>query len=151
MTRTAKPQAKPLTVHISDVNSYVSGVISGKIPACQWVKLACKRHRRDLKASKSKAFPYVFDPAIAERVCCFAEKMPHTKGKWSKKNHQTGKWATIKLEPWQKFVFASIFGWVKKSNGKRRFLRARAYIPRKNAKSVMGAIVGLYMLIYDSE
>lgn len=137
--------------HVADLESYVQGVISGKIPACKWVILACKRHVRDIASSATADFPYVFDPAKAERVCRFAEMMPHTKGKWAKKDHKTGKWATIKLEPWQKFVLGSIFGWVRKSNGLRRFLKARAYIPRKNAKSVMGAIIGLYCLIYDGE
>lgn len=55
------------------------------------------------------------------------------------------------LEPWQKFVICSIFGWVKKSNGKRRFHKARLYIPRKNGKSFFGAGIGLFMLAKDGE
>lgn len=147
-TNTAKTQQFP---HVLAAESYVSGVISGKIPACKWVVLACKRHVRDMAASITPGFAYHFDPAKAERVCKFAELMPHTKGKWAKKDPKTGEWAKIKLEPWQKFLLCSIFGWVKKSNGLRRFLKARAYIPRKNSKSVLGAIIGLFCLIYDNE
>ena len=147
----AKPLKSPDFPHVFDAETYVKQVISGKIPACKWVKLACERHVRDTASSITKDFPYVFDPAIAEKVCKFAEMLPHTKGKWAKKDHKTGEWAKIKLEPWQKFLLASTFGWVKKKDGKRRFLRVRWYIPRKNAKSVMGAVIGLYCLIYDKE
>jgi uncharacterized protein YukE len=42
---------------------YVDGVLSGAIPACKWVKLACQRHRRDLKADNAVDWPYRFDAA----------------------------------------------------------------------------------------
>lgn len=131
--------------------TYAKTVISGKIPACKWVRLACKRHISDLKRAKSKVFPYEFDAAKAERVCKFAELLPHTKGKWARKNPKTGLFPTITLEPWQKFCLCMIFGWVKKRTGKRRFLKARLYIPRKNGKSLFGAVIGLFMFVLDSE
>lgn len=126
-------------------NAYAKSVLSGKTPACKWVRLACERHRRDLKASKTKAFAYRYDPTDAERICSFAESLPHVKGKWAR-SHEP-----MHLEPWQVFVLCSIFGWVKKSNGKRRFRKARLYIPRKNGKSFFAAVIGLYMLALDDE
>lgn len=137
--------------HVSAADRYVSDVLSWKIPACKWVKLACERHRRDLEAAKTKAFPYVFDPVKANKACAFLEMLPHVKGKWAVPDPKTRLPQTMTLEPWQKFVVCSIFGWVKKRGGKRRFHKARLYIPRKNGKSFFGAGIGLYMLALDGE
>lgn len=142
---------KTTSRHVSDAEAYVSAVVSGKIPVCRWVKLACERHLRDLKSSKSAAFPFRFDPTKAHRACSFFEKLPHTKGKWARKDPATGEFRTIRLERWQKFIIASIFGWVRKTNGTRRFQKARLYVPRKNGKSIFGAGIGLYMLTMDNE
>jgi phage terminase large subunit-like protein len=146
--KAAKSAAFP---HVSDMERYVSDVLSWKIPACKWVKLACERHKRDMKAAESKSFPYLFDPAKANRACKFIELLPHTKGKWALPDPKTRMNQTIQLEPWQKFVLCSLFGWVKKRTGKRRFHKARLYIPRKNGKSMFGAGIGLYMLTMDNE
>ena len=137
--------------HVADAEKYVERVISGKLPACRWVKLACERHRRDIAASITKSFPYVFDKEAADKACRFLEFLPHVKGKWAKPDPKTRRPQSMVLEPWQKFVICSIFGWVKKTNGKRRFHKARVYVPRKNGKSFFGAGIGLYMLGKDGE
>ena len=131
--------------HVAAADAYVAAVISGKTPACKWVRLACIRHQRDIELSETNDFPFRFDHAAAERICQFAELQPHVKGKWARTNE------TMTLEPWQCFVLCSIFGWLKKSTGKRRFRRARLYIPRKNGKSFFAAVIGLYMLALDDE
>jgi phage terminase large subunit-like protein len=137
--------------HVATAEKYVDGVLSGAILACKWVKLACERHRRDLESSKSDEFPYHFDPESGDKPCRFFEKLPHVKGKWAKKDLKTGKRTTLKLEPWQAFIFVSIFGWLRKDNGKRRFRKARVYVPRKNGKSFIAAAVGWWMLAIDGE
>lgn len=124
---------------------YAQAVVKGKIVACKWVKLACKRHLDDLKASRRKAFPYYFDEDAANRICTFLSLMPHTKGKWA------GKKQTITLEPWQCFAFVSLFGWKIKKNDRRRFRKAYFAVPRKNGKSIIGAGIGLYMFSIDGE
>ena len=137
--------------HVSAAESYVSGVVSGEILSCKWVRLACERHLRDIEALKTDAFPYVFDPEKANRACAFMELLPHVKGKWAHLDPITRKMQTIKLQPWQQFVLCSIFGWVKKRDGKRRFHKARIYVPRKNGKSFFGAGIGIYMMAKDNE
>jgi phage terminase large subunit-like protein len=149
--KTAKSPAKPTSQHVRAAESYVSSVISGKIPACRWVKLACERHRRDIASSVSNSFPYIFDREKAEKACRFLEKLPHVKGKWAARDPKTRLPQPMILELWQKFVICSIFGWVKKTTGKRRYHKARLYIPRKNGKSFFGAGIGLYMLTMDKE
>ncbi len=128
--------------HVVRAEKYAQDVISGKIVSCKWTRLACERHFKDKKKSAGK-WKYKFDRATAQRVCEFAEKMPHIKGKWEGE--------LIKLEPWQCFIFCMIFGWVRKDNGKRRFRKADIKVPRKNAKSTKAAIIGIYMLVADGE
>lgn len=154
-----KSKAKPIPKstssksfeHVDGANRYAQDVISGRILACKWVILACERHVRDLVASETLSFQYRFDAEKAERACRFISRLPHTKGKWARKDPHTGRFETIKLEGWQQFILASIFGWVRKSTGTRRFIKARIYVPRKNGKSIFGAGIGLYMLGFDNE
>jgi phage terminase large subunit-like protein len=136
--------------------AYATDVAEGRIVACRWVRLACQRHLRDLTRSEAGELPFAFNPELkdtrrnktyrpAQRVCHFAELMPHIKGDWAARGER------IQLEPWQVFVLASIFGWVHVETGKRRFTKADLYVPRKNAKSTLAAVIGLYMLAVDGE
>lgn len=135
--------------------AYARDVAEGKIVSCEWHRLACERHLKDLARAGTAEFPYVWNPQLidtkekaywpAERVCKFAELMPHIKGDWAARGQ------LIKLERWQVFILASIFGWVHKDTGKRRFRVADVIVPRKNAKSTLAAVIGLYMLGPDEE
>lgn len=129
--------------HVDLANKYATDVVRGKIPACLYVLQACKRHLKDkdLEKSKKDSFPYKFDKKKAESICKFAELMPHVKGKWAG--------STIKLQPWQCFLLCVVFGWVRKSDGLRRFREIYAEIPRKNSKSTIGAIIGNFMFAVD--
>jgi phage terminase large subunit-like protein len=52
---------------------YAAGVVSGAIPACEWVKKACRRQLADLER---KGFEYRFDEKKASRICRFIEMLP---------------------------------------------------------------------------
>lgn len=131
--------------YVGTALEYAQSVVKGKIVACKWVKLACKKHLDELKASRRKAFPYYFDEDAANKVCTFLSLMPHTKGQWARKRE------TIKLEPWQCFAFTTLFGWKLKKNDRRRYRRAYFAVPRKNGKSIIGSGIGLYMFSVDGE
>lgn len=137
--------AGPKHPHVQAAETYARRVVAGKIPACKWVRLACERHLRDRKREKERGFPYRFDAAAAEKVCRFIELLPHTKGQWARKAER------IRLEPWQCFQTAAIFGWKRKADGLRRFRRVFLLIPRKNGKSLLAASWGLYMFAADGE
>lgn len=122
---------------------YAEDVISGKIVACQKVKQACDRHLKDL--ARRGDWEYRFDHAKAARICRFAELLPHVKGKWAANAE------LIVLQPWQVFILCSLFGWVKRASGTRRFSLAYIEVGRKNAKSVLAAIIGNYMFAADCE
>lgn len=126
--------------------------MSGKLKAPELVLAACKRHLKDLEDSKDPDYPYVFKEAKGDHICEFAEKMVHIKGKWAK--IVRGQLPTIVLEDWQCFSLAVPFGWVHKdgpNKGLRRFHEIYEEIPRKNSKSTLGAIIGLYMAFADGE
>ncbi|TEX50002.1 MAG: terminase [Rhodocyclaceae bacterium] len=142
--------------HFGDIaTAYARDVVDGRIIACKWHRLACARHLNDLERAESGSFQYLWNPELtdtkgkayrpAERICKFAELMPHIKGDWAAKGQ------LIKLEPWQVFILASIFGWVQPVTGKRRFRVADVIVPRKNAKSTIAAVIGNYMLAVDGE
>jgi len=113
--------------------------VAGDVIARRWVRAACQRHLDDLASGA-----FVFDAAAANRVCIFASAMPHTKGEWARRGER------IKLEPWQIFVLASMFGW-KRADGRRRFRTVYLEVSRKNAKSTLLAVIALYLLACDGE
>lgn len=132
-------------------HAYAQQVLDGEILACKWVRLACERFMRDLERAETEAFLYRWDTDRAEKVMRFAQKLPHVKGRWARKDAKTGKSERLKLEPWQCFVLANLFGWVRKSNGARRFNRASIYVPRKNGKSFFACVIGWWMFAKDNE
>lgn len=141
--------------YIALAAQYQADVIAAVIPACQWVIRACERNRRDLDRQETADFPYRFDPAAARKICVMAELLPHIEGP---KAQQIGVddqgrtvWATIVLEPWQCWILTTLFGWKHQETGYRRFRVGLVLVPRKNGKSVMGAIIALYMLTADGE
>ncbi len=132
------------TPHVNDANKYARDVVSGKVPACKWVKLTCQNHLTDLR-NKDKSFPYVFKRSAAEASIMFVECLPHTKGEWARKRK------LLELEPWQKFIFTCIFGWKRKKDGTRRYREVYCEIPRKNGKSALAAGIGNLMFTIDGE
>lgn len=118
---------------------YARAVSAKKLPACRMVQLACSRYLKDLDRTDWR-----FDEAKVERVCAFAEMMPHVKGKWARTRE------LIVLQDWQVFILAAIFGFVDEA-GRRRFRQAYIMLPRKQGKSVLAAVIGLYMLVMDGE
>jgi len=151
----ASPPALPVPVAPPDgaarADRYARAVAAGEIPAGKWARLACERHLADLaRAEADEAFPYCYDAAQAARVCRFIGKLPHVKGEWARVPPD-GKIPRIALEDWQCFFIASIFGWIKRADGTRRFRSASLYVPRKNGKSIIAAAIGWWMFACDGE
>jgi len=143
--------------YVALARQYEADVLSGAVVACKWVRLACERNRRDRDRAEAgdPTFPYRFDEVAAARICVAAEQLPHIKGP---KATVVGRddegrllWATIQLEAWQCWILTTLFGWLRRDNGLRRFRLALVLLPRKNGKSTLGAIVALFMLTADGE
>jgi phage terminase large subunit-like protein len=143
--------------YLAVARQYEAGVIAGRVPACKWVRLACERNARDRARAEAldPAFPYRVDPAKASAICLAAESLPHIKGPKAKivGHDEEGRnvWASIQLEPWQCWWLTTLFGWVHRETGLRRFRVGLILVPRKNAKSTIAAVVVLYMLTADKE
>jgi phage terminase large subunit-like protein len=128
-------------------HKYAADVISGRIVACKWTILACKRHQNDLARSRAGLFEYVWDDAKAARVCDFIEGLPYPSEFFRAPDEKT-----ITLEPWQIFNTASLFGWVKLNDStKYRFRHAYLTMARKNAKSTWAAGVATYKFAAENE
>lgn len=110
---------------------------------CKWVRLAGQRHLDDLKRSKTKGWPFKFDPWHANDVCDFIEGLPHVEGRWET--------PTLHLEPAQIFILAMVFGWRDKATGLRRFTDTYIEMARKGAKSTLTAGVVLYCTTCEDE
>lgn len=146
MAKKTTPSANSQRDHAAIAAKYAKDVLSGVLPAGDLVRKAAQRHINDLaRAATEKAYPYYFDPQKGARVCRFVELLPHTKGKWAS-NHEL-----ILLQSWQCFLIVTLFGWLKTRDHKRRFRTVYWEIPRKNGKSILGAAIGLYLLLADDE
>lgn len=121
---------------------YARLVVEGSIVANKWVKLACERHLKDLERSKDPKYPWKFDEEKGWRPIRFIEKKCHpTKG-----NYQH-----LVMQPWQHFVVGSMFGWVDKATGVRRFREALIFVGRKNGKTELESGLADYMAGFDGE
>lgn len=101
------------------------------------IKLAAERFLRDLKRDD-----IYFDPVQAMVMVDFAEEHCYQwEGDWRGK--------PVKFEPWQKFCFMQLFGWIRKDNSRRRFNRFYLQISKKNGKSTMCAVLSLFHLFAD--
>jgi phage terminase large subunit-like protein len=129
--------------------TWAKGVVAGRIVACKWVRLACKRHLDDLKRAKKGRWPYYFDAWHAGDVCDFIEKLPHVEGVWCRcRNGRRGpheeRCGLIDLEDPQVFILAVVFGWRRREDDGRRFSDVYIEMARKGAKSTLTAGVALY-------
>mgnify|MGYP005815222317 CR=1 FL=1 len=137
---------KPARIdHAEQATEYARDVVAGRVIACKWVRLACQRHLRDLERADTPDFPYRFDHARANRVVRLIELLPHVKGMWAAKRLR------IKTERWQKFIICCLFGWIHVNTGLRKYRKAYICVPRKNAKSTLGAGIGIYGFAGDGE
>jgi phage terminase large subunit-like protein len=144
----------PYRDYVALARQYEAGVASGSVQACRWVRLACERNTRDIRAASRTGALFRFDVEAAVRVCAFVEMMPHVLGDFAKPTIDDAGgliWPTIELQPWQCWLLTTVFGWLRVRDGRRRFRIALLLIPRKNGKSFLLAAIANYMLTSDGE
>ena len=149
-SRQKKPAALVQTnlTGVERAERFVADVLAGRRIACKEVKLACKRHRNDLRASRRKDYRWTYDKELAERIIRFWEALPHVKDDFL---GHAAKREKFHLGDWQCFINCCIFGWVDKAKRFRRFTDAYIEVPRKNGKTPNAAAVCLYGLTADGE
>lgn len=117
---------------------YAKRVVNGKVDACLQVKQACERTLSDLKRDD-----LTFDNDRIHHVCDFASNLPHVIGPLSGTN--------IRLEPFQIYILANLFGFLDKKTGLRKYREAFILLPRGSAKSTLASILALYMTFCEGQ
>ena len=86
---------------------------------------------------------YYYSPKRANHILEFAENYcRHSKGKCGGK--------PVRLELWEKAHLAAVFGFIDIC-GNRKYREAILIVGKKNGKSLLASIVGLYLLLADGE
>jgi phage terminase large subunit-like protein len=122
---------------------YARDVVGKKIPACRLAKLTCSRFLRELQQAEESQGLWEFRPDLAERAMIFASLMVNIKGP------EAG--GPLRLMPWQRLVFANLFGFVERGTTTRRFRQAVIFVPRGNGKTSIAAPLALYLSFLDGE
>lgn len=116
--------------------AYAKLVVSGKRIASKAEIACCKRHLDDIKRSKKKEFPYIFDVEEAEKHISIANMLVIGEGTEQKQ---------LKTRGFQNFILGNIFGWREKgSTGKdrvRRYREAYVQMGRQNGKSFLAGVL----------
>ena len=128
--------------HSYEALSYCDSVQTGETIVCNLVRRAVCRQYRDIERD-CKGDTIYYDPAAGDRIVDFVQLMPHVKGPLAR--------TPLLLEPWQKFVLTTTFGWKVTETHQRRFRRIYIEVPRGNGKSALSSPVGLYGMTADNE
>lgn len=131
---------------IEKAMAYAEDVISGKEIATFEVKTQCQWFLNDLSKQDDDAFCYYFDLdelVIIEnvfRILNFAT------------GYVVGKSIYEGLENFQAFFIANVFGWRFKSDkNKYRYRDVTLFIPRKNAKTFLCALIIIILMLKEAD
>lgn len=109
------------------------------------INVGDKIRRTYKKVVKDIKYPgeYFYSPKRGNHILEFVENFcRHSKGKCGGKR--------VKLELWEKAHLATVFGFID-IEGNRKYRESILIVGKKNGKSLLASIVGLYMLTADGE
>jgi phage terminase large subunit-like protein len=129
-------------VNLDKAYQYAADVDSEKIISCKYVKLSVKRWFSDLENGNERGF-YFSEETAADFFRFSDNYCRHYQGEHAGK--------IIIFEPWQAFILANIFGWLRSEDGSRRFRTIYEEVARKNGKTTKLATVGTYLAAGDYE
>lgn len=110
---------------------------SNELETGRYIKLAAKRFKEWLKRDD-----LYFDEVEAVKMVDFCENyLCQWEGDWEG--------VPLKFEPWQRFIFEQVYGWIKKSDGTRVIEEVFVQVSKKNGKSTMSAGLMNYHLFAD--
>lgn len=125
------------------VTEFAKANVKNKKDFGEDARLTFKRHIDDLARSKKNDphFPYRFDEKKAEDIIELANKLTIAEGEGNEQFTCAG---------FQEFILGSLFGWVHKETGKRRFTDSYVQVARQQGKSVLNAILGIKCCNFDN-
>ncbi|MGI5873528.1 MAG: terminase large subunit [Bacillota bacterium] len=122
------------------IREYWEKIENGDVVVCEKIKRTFRKLNADLE---NKASVYYYSESRGQHVIDFAERFcRHSKGKYGGQ--------LVRLELWEKAILAAIFGFVD-IEGSRKYREAILIVGKKNGKSLLSSIVGLYLLVADGE
>lgn len=129
----------------SDAIQYARDITDGTILANKYIRLQCQSFLNDLNTNqRDDGFRWHFSHELADHALGFMQLFKYVEG--------TVAGQQVVLSPWQAFLVVNAYGWVDKANdGIRRYTRLISLVGRKNAKSTVLALVGLYELRFGPE
>ena len=135
------------------IEEYYKWIQENPDKVCQKIKKQYTKLVDNLKKEQKVTFvnkgieethTYIFDEKKSLRCIHFIEKYcKQSKGRWAGK--------PLKLELFQKAMLQSLFGFVDKDTGLRKYKKAIFFVARKNGKSVLDSAIATYMLTKDNE
>jgi len=138
MPRTKPPRHQ----HAKDpATQYAQLVVSGKIIAGPYVRLACQRHLTDLETQHARGL--FWDLKAARRAMEFFPDFLNVES--------DADVVPFHLMGWQCFCTGAVFGWKNAATGLRRFRRAYIETAKGSGKTPMLGGWGLYMMLLDGE
>ena len=124
------------------VVDYYEKILSGEIVTSRRVKAVYERIAKEIREPDPDS-PYYFDEDRGERPILFIERFC--------KQSQGSLGDELRLELFQKAYIQTLFGFLEKETGYRRFRETLFLCGRKNGKSTLLSGIALYMLIADGE
>jgi len=117
--------------------TYAQDAVSGKLPACIYVKQACERFLKDVAGPE-----HYYDSDSVDKVIRFLNALNLTEQKKIKK---------FILEPWQTFIIANLYGIHRTDTDERKYQSAYIELARKNGKSQLATGLSMYHLLTDPD
>lgn len=115
---------------------YKKEISEGRATVGKWIKLNIEMIESGLKEGR-----FFYDDKKADLSIQFIERFCH---------HVEGKTNLIKLEPWQKYFLACVFGIVDE-NGHRQFREVVLVMGRKQGKSLLAAAIEVKFVFTERE
>jgi len=128
----------------SPIMEYYSQIKGGKVTVSRKVQRIYQKLAEDLSGSTgADGTMYHYSPSRANHILEFAENYcRHSKGKLGGQ--------LVVLELWEKAMLAAMFGFID-DEGRRRYREVVLIVAKKNGKSLISSIVGLYLQVGDGE
>lgn len=140
-TRKTKKIEEPIhySANYNPIREYWLKIKSGEEVVSRKVYKTFRKLNYDLNHPQE----YYYSYKRANHVLEFAENYcRQSKGKFGGK--------LVRLELWEKAILASIFGFID-INGIRKYREVLLIVGKKNGKSLLSSIVGLYLMVADGE
>ncbi|MCI8699729.1 MAG: terminase large subunit [Clostridia bacterium] len=132
---------------LEKARQYAEDCISGKEITTFEVKKQCQWFLEDLEKQNNEYYPYYFNTKVIGIIEGILKLLNFATGL-----NIVGKSIYEGLENFQAFFIANIFGWRYKTDSKKfRYREVDLFIPRKNTKTFLSALIIIILMLTEDE